>query len=1114
MSSAASDNAALRVAAAASSDGAIITQDLTGTITSWNRAAEQIFGHSTTEAVGQSIRLIVPPELHGENDDIQRRINAGESLDHYDTVRIRKDGRQIDVMLTVSPLATAGGEIVGASQISRVITERKRLEREARYRAAIVQSRDDAIISKDLTGTITSWNRAAERLFGYTAATVIGQSIRLVIPADRQAEEDRLLDIVRRGEIVDHIETIRSRKDGSLVPVSLSVSPIRSGNGTIVGISKIAREFPVTRRLEALLTTGALPRAIFNSATLSSIATDADGVIQIFNVGAERMLGYAAAEVMNRITPADISDPQEVIARAKALSVELATPIAPGFEALVFKASRGIEDIYELTYIRKDGSRWPAVVSVAALRDARDVIIGYLLISMDNTARKEAGEQLRLQSAALDAAANAIVITDRSGLIQWVNPAFSELTGYAAEEAVGRNSRELVKSGQHDRAFYKNLWDSILSGRVWRGEIVNRRKDNSLYTEEQTITPVRDSRGELSHFIAVKQDITERKRAEEAFRKGEEQLRQAEILSRSLVEHVPQRMLVKDLNSNYVFCNSVYARDLGIEPTQIVGKDDFAFFSRELAEGYRADDRQVMTEGNIRTLDERYTVAGVEHWIHTVKVPYRDERGEIIGVLALLENISERKRVELQHERLVALVEASPDFIGYADPKTTQIKYINKGGRRMCGIGEDEDVGRLTLGDLHPAWMDRRLADVVLPAAERNGLWEGEGAFLHRGGHEIPVSMVFLAHRGADGEVDFFHTVSRDITQRNQAVEALRKAEERTRFALQAANVGIWDLDVLTGAARWSETLEAQFGLPPGTFAGTFEAFVELVHPADRKALRETVANAMKTGADFSILHRSIWPDGTVRWLSGAGRILLGLHGEPVRGLGIYQDVTGRKQADETRARLAAIVDSTDDAIVSTALDDTILTWNQGAERLYGYTANDMIGRSRALVVPAGASAELTAAMWDKAARGEGGEPFETQCVRKDGSTIDISLTISPMTDSTGRVTGASTIARDIRIRKKAEAELQRLNDEIQLQRMRVFKATIRTVQDIVNNLLNGFQIVRLEGEGHLPAELLTLVDRIVQEAGVKLQMLGDLETVSEKEMAIGTGIDYPGGGF
>src|SRR5438477_8177470 len=140
---------------------------------------------------------------------------------------------------------------------------------------------------------------------------------------------------------------------------------------------------------EVLLKAGALQNAIFNSANFSSIATDERGVIQIFNVGAERMLGYAALDVVNKITPADISDPQEVIARAEALSQELGTAILPGFEALVFKASRGIEDIYELTYIRKDRSRFPAVVSVTALRDAQNAIIGYLLIGTDNTARQQ-----------------------------------------------------------------------------------------------------------------------------------------------------------------------------------------------------------------------------------------------------------------------------------------------------------------------------------------------------------------------------------------------------------------------------------------------------------------------------------------------------------------------------------------------------------------------------------------------------------------------------------------------------------------------------------------------------------------------------------------------------
>jgi len=159
--------------------------------------------------------------------------------------------------------------------------------------------------------------------------------------------------------------------------------------------NKVAVFVELFRQKQAIARGSALQNGILNSANFSSIATDAKGVIQIFNVGAERMLGYSAAEVVDKITPADISDPQEVIARAKTLSLELATKIAPGFDALVFKASRGIEDIYELTYIRKDGSRFPAVVSITALRDAQESIIGYLLIGTDNTARKQVEDALK-----------------------------------------------------------------------------------------------------------------------------------------------------------------------------------------------------------------------------------------------------------------------------------------------------------------------------------------------------------------------------------------------------------------------------------------------------------------------------------------------------------------------------------------------------------------------------------------------------------------------------------------------------------------------------------------------------------------------------------------------
>src|ERR1019366_4305871 len=249
--------------------------------------------------------------------------------------------------------------------------------------------------------------------------------------------------------IEDIYELTYIRKDGSRFPAVVSVTALRADQGAIIGYLLIGTDNTARKQAEeALLKAGALQNAIFNSENFSSIATDEKGVIQLFNVGAERMRGYTALEVVNKITPADISDPQEVIARAQALSLELATPIQPGFEALVFKASRGIEDIYELTYVRKDGSRFPAVVSVTALRDAQNGIIGYLLIGTDNTARKqaEAGQQLlnqRLRDQQFrprfltEFSIAALMTTGPRGIITDANQQMEALLGYSRDELIG-----------------------------------------------------------------------------------------------------------------------------------------------------------------------------------------------------------------------------------------------------------------------------------------------------------------------------------------------------------------------------------------------------------------------------------------------------------------------------------------------------------------------------------------------------------------------------------------------------------------------------------------------------------------------------------------------------
>jgi PAS domain S-box-containing protein len=289
------------------------------------------------------------------------------------------------------------------------------------------------------------------------------------------------------------------------------------------------------RREAALLKTGALQNAIFNSANFSSIATDEKGVIQLFNVGAERMLGYEAGEVVDRITPADISDPQEVIARAKALSLELATPITPGFEALVFKASRGIEDIYELTYIRKDGTRFPAVVSVTALRDDLGAIIGYLLIGTDNTARKQVEAEQKLLDQRLrdqqfytrsliESNIDALITTDPAGIITDVNKQMEALTGCTRDELIGAPFKDCFTDPERAEAGIKRV---LIASKVTDYELTARARDGKETVVSYNATTFHDRARKLQGVFAAARDVTDRKRFERTLQENNVELERA-----------------------------------------------------------------------------------------------------------------------------------------------------------------------------------------------------------------------------------------------------------------------------------------------------------------------------------------------------------------------------------------------------------------------------------------------------------------------------------------------------------------------------------------------------------------------------------------------------------
>ena len=509
-----------------------IATDAKGVIQIFNVGAERMLGYTAAEVMNK----ITPADISDPQEVIARAkalsvelgtpITPGfEALvfkasrgieDIYELTYFRKDGSRFPAVVSVTALRDAQDAIIGYLLIG---TELKA----GALQSAIFNSANFSSIATDAKGVIQIFNVGAERMLGYTAAEVMNK----ITPADISDPQEvvaratalslelgtpitpgfeALVFKASRG-IEDIYALTYIRKDGSRFPAVVSITALRDAQDAIIGYLLIGTEVKA----------GALQSAIFNSANFSSIATDAKGVIQIFNVGAERMLGYAASEVMNKITPADISDPQEVIARATALSVELGTPITPGFEALVFKASRGIEDIYELTYIRKDGSRFPAVVSVTALRDAQEAIIGYLLIGTDNTARKRVEEErakldqrLRDQHfytrSLIESNIDALMTTDPRGIITDVNKQTEALTGCTRDELIGAPFKNHFTDSSRAEAGINRV---LSEGKVTNYELTARARDGNLTVVSYNATTFHDRDRSLQGVFVAARDVTE-----------------------------------------------------------------------------------------------------------------------------------------------------------------------------------------------------------------------------------------------------------------------------------------------------------------------------------------------------------------------------------------------------------------------------------------------------------------------------------------------------------------------------------------------------------------------------------------------------------------------------
>jgi PAS domain S-box-containing protein len=495
-----------------SSDDAILSKDTDGIIQSANAATERIFGYSAAELVGKSVRVLIPPELQAEEDEILARIRRGERVDHFETVRVTKDNRRLDISLTISPVRDASGRIIGASKIARDITEQTRARGAQARLAAIVASSTDAIITKDLNGIVQSCNPACEQVFGYREAELVGRSVLVVIPPERHAEEDAILSKVRRGERVDHFETVRLAKDGRRLDVSLAIAPIKDDRGEIVGVAKIVRDMTEQKRLAREL---AAQQERFR-VTLASIgdaviASDLDGRVSFLNASAEALTGWTAPEAIGH----SLDDVFKII------NEETREPVQNP-ASLVMRSGHVLGVANHTVLIHRDGSERPIADSAAPIRDSAGVVVGAVLVFRDVTEQRQAEDALAEQrewlETTIESIGDAVIATDMQGRISFMNPVAEHLTGWRLDDARGRACAEIFRIvNEHTRHAVDSPVQRVLAEGVVVGlanHTVLIAKDGAERPIDDSGAPIRNRSGRIVGVVLVFRDITARRRAE------------------------------------------------------------------------------------------------------------------------------------------------------------------------------------------------------------------------------------------------------------------------------------------------------------------------------------------------------------------------------------------------------------------------------------------------------------------------------------------------------------------------------------------------------------------------------------------------------------------------
>jgi PAS domain S-box-containing protein len=878
------------VAAVEQAADAIVITGVDGTIRYVNPAFTTLTGYSQAEALGQNPRLLksgqTPAAVY---EELWSTVAAGRVW-HGELLNRRKDGSVYREEMQIAPVEGSPGQIVSYIAIKRDVT-RVRAESEAQaLLAAIVQSSDDAIVAYSPAGTILTWNRGAEAVFGYSSAETIGKPMTMLIPGERQLSFWRLTGLVIEGHSVNHHESAGLHREGREFHLWVSNSPVRNTAGEVIAISVVMRDITAHKEAER---DRALLASIVESSEDAICAGTLDGTVVSWNRGAETLLGYQSAEIVGK----------NVTLLAAAGRVE---KVAQHLRAV----RQGISvSAFDTVMRTKDGREVEISLSASPIRDAAGEVVGACAIVRDARQRVQAERKLRESEErfreVFENAPVGMYVCAVDGRLLQVNTALCRMLGYSSQELKGKPWTDLCHRDEVESSISGR--DMLLRTPGARLDLEKRYigRDGTVVWVRVRVSLVRNSAGDPLYFVVHVEDITARKRAEEAVRESEERFRM-------MADGCPSAMWVTDAAGGSLFVNRAYRELRGVTGEEAQGGGWQLPIHPEDAPGYTEAFQNAVREHAAFRAEARFRdAAGQWRWVASCAEPRFSASGAYLGHVGISPDITERKRAEealreaeARHRILAQALESADECVSITDCED-RILYVNAAFLQTYGYQESELIGQHA-GILRSSRTSEEAERQILPAAIA-GSWCGELWHRSKEGREFLISLARSAVCDENGRKIAVVGIARDITERKRAEQALQASEEKFRQLAENIREVFWMIspsadEILYVSPAyeqvWGKTCESLYRDPM--------SWAESIHPDDAVRAHSLFVRQLK-GESLDSEYRIVTPRGE-KWIRDRAFPIRGRIGQLIRVAGIAEDITERKRYEEEliQAREAA----------------------------------------------------------------------------------------------------------------------------------------------------------------------------------------------------------------